>query len=180
MKIGIRGFYNYLDDAIVENAVSQNPSQSRSINAGKAHSYGVEVTVEQAVADYLLWFANLTYTATEVNNSRDKDQDGADLSFVPDFVANIGLTAKLPLDFKVSPYLHLVGTYYDGTSRSGRKKFGPYQVANLKLEKSLLKTADYTMTAAVDLNNIFNRKYELPWQFQDPGFNAFGCLELKF
>ncbi len=180
MKVGIRGFYNYLDDAIVDNAVSQNPSQSKSVNAGKAHSYGVEVTVEQAVADYLQWFTNLTYTATEVKNSLDKDQDGADLSFVPDFVANIGITAKLPFDFKVSPYMHMVGTYYDSTSTSGRKKFGPYQVVNLKIEKSILKTADYTMTAAVDLNNLFNKKYEMPWQFQDPGFNAFGSLELKF
>ncbi len=180
MKVGIRGFYNYLDDAIVDNAVSQNPSQSKSVNAGKAHSYGVEVTVEQSVADYLQWFANLTYTATEVKNSLDKDQDGADLSFVPDFVANVGISAKLPFDFKVSPYVHMVGNYYDSTSMSGRKKFGPYQVVNLKIEKSILKTADYTMTAAVDLNNLFNKKYEMPWQFQDPGFNAFGSLELKF
>ncbi|MFH1028915.1 MAG: TonB-dependent receptor, partial [Pseudomonadota bacterium] len=180
LKVGIRGFYNFLDDAIVDNAVSQNPSQSKSVNAGKAHSYGVEVTVEQAVADYLQWFTNLTYTKTEVKNSLDKDQDGADLSFVPDFVANAGITAKLPYDFKVSPYVHMVGNYYDGTSKSGRKKFGPYQVVNLKLEKSILKTNDYTMTAALDLNNIFNKKYEMPWQFQDPGFNAFGSIELKF
>ncbi len=180
MKVGIRGFYNYLEDAIVDNAVSQNPSQSKSVNAGKAHSYGVEVTVEQAVADYLQWFANLTYTATKVKNSLDKDQDGADLSFVPDFVANVGITAKLPLDFKVSPYVQMVGNYYDSTSKSGRKKFGPYQVVNLKLDKSILTTADYTITAAIDLNNLFNKKYEMPWQFQDPGFNAFGTLELKF
>jgi len=36
------------------------------------------------------------------------------------------------------------------------------------------------MTAAVDLNNITNKKYDMPWQFKDPGFNAFGSLELKF
>jgi outer membrane receptor protein involved in Fe transport len=180
MKIGIRGFYNYLDDAIVENAVSQIPSQSKSVNAGKAHSYGVEVTVEQAVADYLQWFANLTFTASEVKNSLDKDQDGSELSFVPNFVTNVGATAKLPLGFIVTPYVHMVGTYYDSTSRSGRRTFGPYQVVNLKLEKSILKSADCTMTAAVDLNNLFNSKYEMPWQFQDPGFNAFGSLELKF
>lgn len=180
LKIGIRGFYNVLDDIIVDNAVSATPSQSKSVNAGKAESYGVEVTAEHAVTDYLQWFANVTYTATNVKNSLDKDQDGSDLSFVPDFVVNAGITAKLPFDFKVSPYVQMVGNYYDSTSKSGRKKFGPYQVVNMKLEKSILKTIDYTMTAALDLNNIFGKKYEMPWQFQDPGFNAFGSIELRF
>ena len=34
MVIGVRGFYNEVDDAIVENRVSENPSQSQSVNAG--------------------------------------------------------------------------------------------------------------------------------------------------
>jgi outer membrane receptor protein involved in Fe transport len=74
----------------------------------------------------------------------------------------------------------MVGNYYDSTSKSGRKKFGDYQVVNIKLQKTLVKTADYSMNAAVDLNNITNKKYEMPWQFRDPGFNALGSLEFTF
>jgi iron complex outermembrane recepter protein len=180
LKIGIRGFYNYLDDAIVDNVISQNPSQTKAFNAGTARSYGVEVTAEQAVTDYFQWFANLTYTKTKVENSVDNDQDGTELSFVPEFIANVGISAKLPFDFRVSPYLQIVGDYYDSTSKSSRNEFGSYEVVNMKLEKSILKTDAYSMTAAVDLNNLFNKKYEMPWQFQDPGFNAMGSLEWKF
>ena len=180
MKVSIRGFYNTIDDMILDNAVSANPSQSKAINAGKAKSYGVEVAVEQAVTDAFQWFANVTYTKSKVENSQDADQDGTDITFVPNYVANAGIAAKLPLDITVAPYLHMVGVYYDSTSKSGRAEFGPYRILNLKLQKTFLKTTDYTMTAAVDLNNITNKKYDMPWQFKDPGFNAFGSLELKF
>jgi hypothetical protein len=31
----------------------------------------------------------------------------------------------------------------------------------------------------VDLHNLFDRKFEMPWQFQDPGFSALAGIELK-
>jgi iron complex outermembrane recepter protein len=30
------------------------------------------------------------------------------------------------------------------------------------------------------LNNLTNKKYEMPWQFQDPGFNAHASIEFVF
>lgn len=180
LVIGIRGFYNLIDDAIVENVVSQAPSQSRSMNVGNAYSYGIELNVEHRLAEYLCWFANVTYTKTRVKNLLDPDQDGSDITFVPDYVANAGITARTPFGITISPYLHMVGTYFDSTSKSGRRTFGPYQIANIKAQKSLFKNEDYSLNAAIDLNNIFNKRYEMPWQFQDPGFNAFGSLELIF
>lgn len=180
LTIGIRSFYNLVDDAIMENVVSQTPSQSRSMNVGNAYSYGMELNVEHRMAEYLRWFANITYTKTRVKNPLDPDQDGADITFVPDYVANAGIIAKIPYGITISPYLHMVGTYYDSTSKNGRRSFGPYQVANIKGQKTLHKSDDYTLNAAMEINNIFNRHYEMPWQFQDPGFNAFGTLELTF
>lgn len=180
MKVSVRGFYNILNDTIVDNAVSATPSQTKSVNAGDSKSYGVELTVEQALNEQLQWFANLTYTVTEVKNSLDADQNSSEIPFVPDYLANMGITANLPMDFKVSPYLHMVGRYYDSSSKNGRKSFGPYQVVNLRVQKPLLKNPDYTVLATLDINNLFNKKYEMPWQFQDPGFNAFGSLEIRF
>jgi hypothetical protein len=37
----------------------------------------------------------------------------------------------------------------------------------------------YTLTAAVDLQNLTNNRYVMPWQFRDPGFFALGSLELR-
>ncbi len=180
MTIGIRGFYNLINDAIVENVVSATPSQSRSINAGNTFSYGIELNVDHRLAEYLRWFANFTYTTTRVENPLVPDQNGSDISFVPDYIANAGITTRLPFGITVSPYLHMIGDYYDSTSKSGRKKFGSYQVINIKGQKSLFKNAEYSLNASLDLNNILDRRYEMPWQFRDPGFNAFGSLELTF
>lgn len=180
MTIGLRGFFNQLDNAIVDSAVSSTPSQSRSINAGKAKSRGFEVSMEYEVTRAFQCFANLTYTTTNLSNDLDPDQDGTDIPFVPDYVANAGMTVEIPGRIMASPYLHMVGSYYDSTSKSDRKEFGPYQVLNLKLYKTLIDGADYTLHGVIDLNNLTNKRYEMPWQFQDPGFNVFGSLEVTF
>jgi len=180
LTIGVRGFLNQVDDVIVDNRVSDDPSQTKSINAGKATSRGVEAAVEHALLDNFQWFANITYTDTKVKNDLDPDQDGADISFVPNSIANVGFTAKLPFDITVSPYLNRVGRYYDSTSLSGRQKFGPYQTINIKIEKMLVRTADYALTASLDLNNVADRKYIMPWQFQEPGFNMYAAFDLRF
>ena len=180
LKIGVRGFFNQVDDVIVDNSVSDDPSQTKSVNAGKASSQGVEVAVEHTPLDNFQWFANITYTDTKVKNDLDPDQDSADISFVPNSIANVGFSAKLPFDVTVSPYLNRVGRYYDSTSLSGRQKFGPYQTINIKIEKLLVKTADYTLNATLDLNNVGDRKYIMPWQFQEPGFNMYAAFDLRF
>jgi len=180
LYIGIRGFYNDVDDAIVTNRVSDDPSQSQDINAGEAKSIGVEIEIKHWLNKYISWFANYTYTDTEVDNDVDPDQDGSDVTFVPDYVANIGITANLPYDIAISPYLHAVGEYYDSTSKSGRQKFGPYEIINVNARMVLLKKTAYQANLNVDLNNITDKKFEMPWQFQDPGFNALASIEFVF
>jgi iron complex outermembrane recepter protein len=178
-QIGIRVFYNRLNDAIVENAVSANPSQSMSVNAGNARSSGVEIPYQQDLTGRLHLFANFTWTSTNIQNPFDRDQDGSAIPFVPEYVGNAGLNIRLPHSFTVSPYFHAVGTYYDSSSRSGRAAFGPYQVLSLKVEKVLHQTDEHAVVLFADLNNLTNRKYQMPWQFQDPGFNVFGGLEFR-
>ncbi|MBM4145429.1 MAG: TonB-dependent receptor [Nitrospira sp.] len=180
LYVGIRGFYNVVDDAIVENRVSEDPSQSQSVNAGKAKSIGAEIEIKQWLNKYVSWFANYTYTHTKIENDVDPDQDGSEVTFVPNSVANLGITANLPYDITVSPYLHAVGKYYDSTSKSGRQKFGPYEIVNIKAGMALLKTKAYQANLNVDLNNVTDKKFEMPWQFQDPGFNAHASIEIVF
>ncbi|MDH7500524.1 MAG: TonB-dependent receptor, partial [candidate division NC10 bacterium] len=120
LSFGFRGFYNKVDDAIVENRVSLDPSQTRSVNAGKAISYGVELEVNHRFNKYLSWFGNVTFTETKIENSVDSDQDGSDVPFVPRYVANLGVAVNLPWGTTVAPYVHAVGRYYDSSSKSGR------------------------------------------------------------
>jgi outer membrane receptor protein involved in Fe transport len=178
--LGIRAFYNKISDAIVDNVVSNTPSQTKSVNAGNARAAGLELVYDHYVSDKIRVFTNFTYTGSRISNPFDRDQEGAELSFVPNYVVNSGFELNLPASYKISPYLHAVGTYYDGTSRSGRSEFGPYQVLNLKIEKTVYRTDSHSVILFTDLNNITNRRYVMPWQFRDPGFNIMGGLDLRF
>jgi hypothetical protein len=53
-------------------------------------------------------------------------------------------------------------------------------VINLVLQKAWLKKAEYTVSTNVYLNNVTNRQFEMPWQFQDTGFNWLVNVELSF
>lgn len=180
MELGIRVFLNKVDDAIVENRISLDPSQSQSVNAGKAKSKGIEITLNHAISKNVSWFANWTYMDTEVNNKLDPANDNSNIPFVPQYVINVGITANLPYDITISPYLSAVGKYYDTTSKPDRKKFGPYEIINIKAAKLLYKTQSYKANLNIELSNITDKKFEMPWQFRDTGFNAFAGMELIF
>lgn len=180
LQFGVRGFYNTIDDAIVENVVSNDPSQSQSVNAGESHAYGLEIDGEYRINSILKCFANSTITQTEVENDVDADQDNSDVPFVPDILANLGVSASLPYEINISPYFQYVGRYYDSSSKSGRSRFGEYGVVNVKAQKQLYQTRDITADLVVDVNNMLDKKFEMPWQFQDPGFNTMASIVVTF
>ncbi|MBM3240512.1 TonB-dependent receptor [Candidatus Poribacteria bacterium] len=180
MWLTVRGFANIINDAIVENVVSEKPSQSQSVNAGKTTAYGGEVSVNHKLSDVIEWFANYTYTTTEIQNDVDPDQDGANVPFVPENTINIGTTLNLPLDFRVITYLHIAGEIYDSTSKSGRNKFDSYELLNLKLQKTLIKRNTKQVDFYASFYNVTNNKFKMPWQFQDPGFSASGGIKAGF
>ena len=179
-NFGLRGFYHIVKDTIVTNVVSTTPSQSQDINAGKSYTHGVEFEINHFISEKFKWFANFTYANTKVKNSIDRNQDGSDIPFVPEFIANAGFNAKLPYDFNVSPYIQYVGKYYDSTDKSSRRDFGDYATVNLNIQKIIYRHEKYYANLIIELNNLFDKKYEMPWQFQDPGFNGMVRLELNF
>ena len=180
ISFGVRGFYNRIIDVIVDNVVSNNPSQTQSVNAGDAQAYGVEIVYKHRINDRFSVFANYTATSSSINNPLDQDQDGAAITFVPDYLVNAGLEFNYKNSFKLSPYLHAVGEYYDSTSKSGRSIFGPYQVLNIKVEQTVYRTDEYSVVLFCDLNNVTHRRYLMPWQFQNPGIDVLGGLHLVF
>jgi outer membrane receptor protein involved in Fe transport len=180
LSLGLRVFLNTIDDAIVDNVVSATPSQTRSANAGRASARGIELDVRHSVSAALSWFANLTQTRTRVQDPGNPDQDGTAIPFTPDRVANLGLTARLPGQITLSPYYHRVGRYWDSTSQGSRLSFGHYGVLSLRLLKQLPDMAGASASLVVDLNNLTDRRYDMPWGFRDPGFNAFAGLRLTF
>jgi iron complex outermembrane recepter protein len=180
LKLGVRGFCNVVDDQIIQVVVSNNPSQSQDINSGKTTTYGLELSLDHKPLDWLGWFANYTYTHSEIDNDKDPDQDGAEVPFVPEHMGNIGVNLSLPMDTELSIYMHLAGKIYDGTSKSGRQEFDAYEVLNAKLRKTLVKRQAYRLDAYLELYNLTNNDFKMPWQFQDPGFSATGGIKAVF
>ena len=180
VKLSLRGFGNMLDNAIITNRVSNDPSQSIDVNAGSATSYGVEFEIKHRILSYLQWFANYTYTHSRVGNNIYPDQDGTQIPFVPENMGNFGIILDLPKNFTAAVYLHVSGSIYDSDSRSGRQIFDPYEVLNMKLTKILTQTDTRYLDLHLDLYNITNNRYQMPWQFQDPGFSAAAGFEVRF
>lgn len=177
---GVRGFYNQIDDQIVQIVVSEDPSQSMDINAGETRACGVELEAKYRFSKWMQWFANYTYTSSKVENDNNPDQDGLEIPFVPEHMGNIGVQLFLPYDFTVAVWLHVAGEIYDSTSKSGRNEFDSYELLNAKVEKTVLKGEKHKLDAYVDFYNITNNKFIMPWQFQDPGFAATGGLKFVF
>lgn len=180
LKFGARTFYTLVDDQIVTVVVNDDPSQSQDINADQTTSYGVELSVEQRLSNWLKWFANYTYTSAEIESDMDPDQDGAEVPFVPEHMGNIGANIRLPYDITASVYLHLTSSIYDSTSKTGRSEFDGYEVLNASLTKDFMIESGYTLTAYLDFYNLTDNEYEMPWQFQDPGFSMMGGVKVQF
>lgn len=183
LELGARGFLNQATDAIVDQRVSDDPSQSRSINAGKAQSIGFELAANHQVTERSSWFANTTVTRSRLSKmvtadgQPDADQNGAQVPFVPSWLANFGGTIGLPARLRVSAYVNAVGTFYDSSSQSSRKSFGPFVVPNLRLQETV-PMQSFDLDFIVALNNIIDKRYDLPWQFRDPGFNGMGYIQI--
>lgn len=179
MTLVARLFLNQVSDAIVENTVSTTPSQTRSVNAGDARSQGIELSVKQQLTGNIDYFANSTFTRTRVKNPLDANQDGADLSFVPKNVTNLGINFRLPSGTSVSPYVQYVGKYFDSTDKTSRREFGEYAIVNLRITQDIRHTADQQIELFADLYNLGNHKYEMPWMFRDVGFSAMAGVQAK-
>ena len=181
MTLGARVFLNKVDDAIVTNVVSpSNPSQSRDVNAGGARSHGVELGLKHKINDQFDYFANTTFTRSKISKPGSPNENGAQLTFVPDNVTNLGFSWKLPTGTLIAPYLQYTGKFYDSTDKTSRRQFGRNTTVNLHVSHDIKMTGGTMLNLYADLNNIGNKKFEQPWAFRDVGFNATVGAQLRF
>ena len=178
LHLSARGFYLAVNDAIVDIVVSENPSQSQSVNAGRSTSLGVELDVRQRLNAFLSWFANYTWMKTNIENPHSEDQDGVEVPFAPEHIANAGLDLTFPFGLRVSPYLNYNSGYYDSNSKTGRKKFTPGALLNAYVAQTLTRSEKISLDAFLRFYNITDNRYEMPWQFRNTGFAVTGGLKI--
>jgi outer membrane receptor protein involved in Fe transport len=180
LRGGLRGFVTKVNDAIIDNVVSSNPSQTQSINAGASTATGAEIELSQQLIPAVSWFVNYTYMHTEIENELDADQNGSQVPFSPEHVANLGIDFTAPFGLRVRPALNYTGGYFDGSSLSGRKEFTPGVVLNAYVSQQLFTNDRVAIDCFGQFHNITNNDYEMPWQFKDPGFSAQGGVGVRF
>ncbi|NJD07258.1 MAG: TonB-dependent receptor [Methylococcaceae bacterium] len=180
LSLGARAFHNEISSAIVDNVLSTQPSQAIAVNAGSVTAMGLELDLRHAPLERFQWFANLTLNHSRVSNPAQPDQDGSAVPFVPEQLANLGFTARLPGELIASPYLHWVGRYWDSTSQRSRRAFGDYALLNLRLQRQMMRYGGASVDLTLDLNNLGNRRFDMPFDFRDPGFNAFAAVDVRF
>lgn len=172
-KVAVRGFYLAITDAIIDNVVSQNPSQTQSVNAGKTQSKGIEAEVKQLFSENIQWFVNYTYMQTSV-------KDAGTVPFAPEHVANAGFSLNTPFGLMVSPYLNYNNGFYDSSDKTSRAFFKPGALLNINISQVVAKSESYSVEAFGNFYNVTNNKYKMPWQFQNPGFSVMAGIRASF
>ncbi len=180
LNVGVRGFYNKIDDAVVTNTVHEEVSQTQAINAGKSTSYGFELSLRHEIKPFMSWFANYTYTHTNIENDVNSDLDDVEMSGYPEHMGNVGAMFALPWDIRASAWLRLVGSVYNSTSKSKRTKLDSYELLNIKIEKSIALSDITHVNLFVEFDNVTDNDYKTIYYYQDPGFSTFAGMQLTF
>ena len=180
LKFGVRGFLNIIDDVIVTETIHEDVNQSRAINGGKNTSYGLEITLDHDVNEYLSWFANYTYTHSRIENDVNSDADDVEPSGYPEHMGNVGARLSLPYDIRANAWLRLVGPVYNSTSKSKRMELDGYEVLSVKLQKDFDFDPLSPVTVFLELNNLTDNRYKTIYYYKDPGLTAFGGIQVVF
>ncbi|EHB90454.1 TonB-dependent receptor plug domain-containing protein [Aggregatibacter aphrophilus] len=167
-------FARNVKNAISSEVINFTTYTSRAVNLeGKSKVKGVEVAYNSKITDALSAYANYTYTQT-------RDSKGAELARRPKHLANAGLayqiTEKLGSDVNLSYTGKRMDTYYSPTYSTHKVKLPSYTLANLGVN---YKVAD-SLTIYVNLNNVFNKKYENVLGYGQDGRHVYVGLRGSF
>ncbi|MBF0431170.1 MAG: TonB-dependent receptor [Fibrobacteria bacterium] len=181
VRLSSRVFYTSITNAIIDNVVSNTPSRTMSINAeGETTGKGIEFSVQQKVETKLDWFANITYTRSEIIDPDSVNLDGIEVPFVPALMGNIGITFFLPYGIEVSPWMHFGGEVFDSNKKSDRSTFDSRELLNIRVNKELLLKNGMRFNFYTQAYNVTNNEYTMPWQFKDPGISFSGGANFIF
>jgi hypothetical protein len=50
----------------------------------------------------------------------------------------------------------------------------------VRLQRVIVARTGYAVSCTLDVNNVFDSRYRMPWQFRDPGRNWFCSVGVAF
>lgn len=170
-------FSRIVDDFIGSEKIAANLSRSKNLE-GKTKVKGIEITYKGKIADNLISYANYTYTNIK-NGESKRGANGKTLDRRPKHTVNVGLayqiTEKLGSDVNISYIGKRLDTYW-GTYPSKRVEMPSYTLVNLGINYQLLPN----LNIYVNLNNLFDKKYETAVEYGQDGRNIYVGLKGSF
>jgi iron complex outermembrane recepter protein len=179
LKLGIRCFYTILQNGIVDNVVSLNPSQTQSINT-QSTCKGAEIEISQKISSTISFYANGTLLFSNIKDKTKQDQNNVDIPFSPNILSNVGMTLKSPSGLTLVPSLNYNGGFYDAISKANRQWYAPHFLLNTYLSQLISREDNYSIECVTQLYNITNNKYDMPWQFKNTGFSCMLGIRITF
>lgn len=161
---------------LVEDFISstRNGGVSYAINLpGKTRIKGIEVAYKGQLTNDINTYANYTYTNTRQSN-------GNEITRLPKHMANAGIgyqiTEKLGTNANISYVGKRRDTYFAPDWRSYNVKLPSYTLFNLGASYQLTQN----LNIYVNLNNLFDKKYEHTAGYEQDGRNVYIGLKGSF
>lgn len=181
LSFSVDAYYNWVNDKIIA-APGINLFSWTMLNLGKVEIKGVDMTAEAAgmLSEYLHWNARVSYTwqnamdITDPNSSRYKDR----IPYSPDHSG----TAMVSMDFRQWS-MGLTGMFSGTRYTLGENNpfnqldgFGTTDIyLSRKMDISFVK-----INIRLELNNLFNKQYDVIRYFPMPGRNYLISLQFNF
>ncbi|MGP4672695.1 TonB-dependent receptor [Agrobacterium salinitolerans] len=113
--------------------ISSGITQSYTINAQKAHAYGLELGADYQVLDNLTLKASAGVLKTEIDEiSSNNSYAGNEFAKSPGFMFSVGASWDVTDKFTVSGQVRHIDGYYSDTANTAAYAIDPYTIADVR------------------------------------------------
>jgi iron complex outermembrane recepter protein len=173
---GVTGYYMLYKDQLVLTGKINDVGDAVRINVPKSHRLGLEVWGGYKFNNWLQFNGNVTVSQNQLKNytdyipkyNTDFDFIGYDtlrleksqISFSPWLTAFGGLLISPVKNFEINVNNKVVGKQYLDNTQSEERKLNGYFVQDVQLRYNIHKKLVKTAELVLQVNNIWNKKYE--------------------
>ncbi len=168
---GVNLYYMQYKDQLVLTGRVNEIGEALTTNVPDSYRTGIEITAGIKITSWLRWDGNLTLSDNKIKNYTEyvydaeiddyvaSDLGNTQISFSPDIITG----SLFSVDYKnwsAGLQSNYVGKQYLDNSESNDRSIDPYFVSNLRLGYIFLLKGLKSLSLNVQVNNLFNEKYE--------------------
>ncbi len=171
-NIGANVYYmKYKDQLVLTGKINDVGAYTR-INIPNSYRLGLEIQAAKKINTWLNFEGNISLSENKLKNftefiddydngnQQTKFYNSGTLAFSPSVVAGYGFTANASTDFSITLLGKYVGNQYLDNSSSKNKSLDAYYTQDLRLAYQFKMKRVKNILAFVQVNNLFNNKYE--------------------